>query len=49
MQRLAKYLFAVIAALAVFMIAKYDPALAQEAAPAAPTPPPSPINTGDTA
>jgi ammonium transporter, Amt family len=52
MVKLAKYLFAAVAALAVFLIFKLDPALAQEAAgaaPAAPTPPPSPINTGDTA
>ena len=49
---LAKYLFGAVAALAVLLIAKFDPALAQEAAAAAaaaPTPPPSPINTGDTA
>ena len=53
MVKLAKYLFAAVTALAVFLIFKLDPALAQEAAaeaaPAAATPPPSPINTGDTA
>ena len=41
MVKLAKYLFAAVAALAVFLIFKLDPALAQEAAgaaPAAPTP-----------
>jgi Amt family ammonium transporter len=46
-----KFLFGVVAALAVLILAHVDPALAQEAAAeAAPAaPPPSPINTGDTA
>jgi Amt family ammonium transporter len=46
-----KFLFGVVAALAVLILAHIDPALAQEAAAeAAPAaPPPSPINTGDTA
>ena len=46
-----KSLLGVIAALAVAILAYIDPALAQEAAAeAAPAaPPPSPINTGDTA
>jgi Amt family ammonium transporter len=46
-----KVLFGVVAALAVLILAHVDPALAQEAAAeAAPAaPPPSPINTGDTA
>jgi Amt family ammonium transporter len=46
-----KFLFGVVAALAVLILAYIDPALAQEAAAeAAPAaPPPSPINTGDTA
>ncbi len=50
--KLAKYLFGAVAALAVLALFYIDPALAQEAADAAaaaPTPPPSPINTGDTA
>src|SRR4029079_19704992 len=46
---LAKYLFATVAAVAVFLIFKLDPALAQEAAGAAPAAPTPPINTGDTA
>jgi len=49
---LAKYLFAVVAALAVLLIAKFDPALAQEAsdAAAAATEAPAPtLNAGDTA
>jgi len=49
MVKLAKYLFATVAALAVFLIFKLDPALAQEAAGAAPAAPTPPINTGDTA
>ena len=52
MVKLAKYLVAAVAALALFLIFKLEPGLAQEAAgaaPAAPTPPPSPINAGDTA
>jgi Amt family ammonium transporter len=46
-----KFLFGVVAALAVLILVHIDPALAQEAAAeAAPAaPPPSPINTGDTA
>jgi len=46
-----KFLLGVVAALAVMILAYVDPALAQEAAAeAAPAaPPPSPINTGDTA
>ena len=49
--KLAKYLFGAAAALAVLALFSIDPALAQEAAAeAAPAaPPPSPINTGDTA
>jgi len=49
---LAKYLFALVAALAVLLIAKFDPALAQEAsdAAAAATEAPAPtLNAGDTA
>jgi len=51
MSTLMKFLFGVVAALAVLILAHIDPALAQEAAAeAAPAaPPPSPINTGDTA
>ena len=51
MSTLMKFLFGVVAALAVMILAYVDPALAQEAAAeAAPAaPPPSPINTGDTA
>ena len=50
MSTLMKFLFGVVAALAVLILAHFDPALAQEAAEAAPAaPPPSPINTGDTA
>src|SRR6476620_4459970 len=51
MSTLMKFLFGVVAALAVLILAHVDPALAQEAAAeAAPAaPPPSPINTGDTA
>ena len=54
MSTLMKFLFGVVAALAVLILAHIDPAFAQaagEAAPAAtpPAPPPSPINTGDTA
>ena len=54
MSTLMKFLFGVVAALAVLVLAHIDPAFAQaagEAAPAAtpPAPPPSPINTGDTA
>jgi len=51
MSTLMKVLFGVVAALAVLILAHVDPALAQEAAAeAAPAaPPPSPINTGDTA
>src|SRR6187397_2862138 len=49
MVKLAKYLFAAVAALAVFLIFKLDPALAQEAAGAAPAAPTPPINAGDTA
>src|SRR6187397_2268041 len=49
MVKLAKYLFAAVAALAVFLIFKLDPALAQEAAGAAPAAPTPPLNTGDTA
>src|SRR4249920_202448 len=51
MSTLMKFLFGVVAALAVLIFAHVDPALAQEAAAeAAPAaPPPSPINTGDTA
>jgi Amt family ammonium transporter len=47
---LMKYLFAAVAAIVVLCLAHFDPALAQEAAAGTPaTPPPSPINTGDTA
>src|SRR5213595_2247642 len=51
MSTLMKFLFGVVAALAALILAHIDPALAQEAAAeAAPAaPPPSPINTGDTA
>ena len=54
MSNFMKFLFGVVAALAVLILAHIDPAFAQaagEAAPAAtpPAPPPSPINTGDTA
>ena len=51
MSTLMKFLLGVVAALAVMILAYVDPALAQEAAAeAAPAaPPPSPINTGDTA
>jgi Amt family ammonium transporter len=45
---LAKYLFGAVAALAVLLIAKLDPALAQEAAEAAEAAKPT-IDTGDTA
>ena len=52
MVTLAKYLFAVVAALAVLLIAKFDPALAQEAgeaAAAAAEPAKPALDTGDTA
>lgn len=50
MVTLAKYLFGVVAALAVLALFHIDPALAQEAAEAAETTPPAPtLDTGDTA
>jgi Amt family ammonium transporter len=51
MSTLMKFLFGVVAALAVMILAYVDPALAQEAAAeAAPAAPPAPtLNTGDTA
>ena len=54
MSTLMKFLFGVVAALAVLTLAHIDPAFAQAAGEAAlaatpPAPPPSPINTGDTA
>jgi Amt family ammonium transporter len=50
MVTLAKYLFGLVAALAVLALFHIDPALAQEAAEAAETTPPAPtLDTGDTA